>query len=74
MELFSYKFREIIDTLFDTSALIIGSIIYKPHPYADTIKHRMDTKLFKLDKNNYYEIKSSIENILKTYKPNQSMN
>jgi nucleoside-triphosphatase len=71
MELFSYKFREIIESLFDSCNLLLGSIIYKPHPYADIIKQRDDVRIFELDKSNYINIKVKIVNILKTYKQNQ---
>jgi nucleoside-triphosphatase len=68
MELFSHKFREIIGELLNSNQTLVGTIIYKPHPFADSIRAREDVKLIKMDRNTFQNTKSKILNIIKLIK------
>jgi nucleoside-triphosphatase len=65
MELFSHKFREIIGELLNSNQTLLGTIIYKAHPFADSIKAREDVMLIKMDRNAFQDAKNKILNILK---------
>ncbi|MBD3218464.1 MAG: hypothetical protein GF310_09330, partial [candidate division Zixibacteria bacterium] len=65
MELFSHIFREIIGELLNSNQTLVGTIIYKPHPFADSIKAREDVELIKMDRNAFHDTKNKILNILK---------
>lgn len=67
MELFSDKFRILMDKILDSDCLLLGTIIYKRHPYADSIKKRSGVKLLYLERNNYNHIKKDIENAIKKH-------
>lgn len=67
MELFSEKFRILMKDLFESDCLLVGTIIYKPHPYADNIKNSDNVSLLYLDRNNYAHIKSELENRIKKH-------
>ncbi len=65
MELFSHKFRGIIGELLNSNQTLVGTIIYKAHPFADSIKAREDVVLIKMDRNTFQNTKSKVLNILK---------
>jgi nucleoside-triphosphatase len=67
MELFSEKFRRLMDKILDSGCLLLATIIYKPHPYADSIKKRTDVRLLYLERNNYDHIKSQLEDVIKKH-------
>jgi nucleoside-triphosphatase len=67
MELFSDRFRRMMDKLLDSDRLLLGAIIYKPHLYADSIKKRADVRILYMERKNYNLIKTELENAIKSH-------
>jgi len=61
MELFSEKFKSLINHVLSSECLLIGTVTYKSHPFADIIKKRDDVRLIKLERKNFAKIRSQLE-------------
>ncbi len=64
MELFSEKFRELINSILEGDSFLLASIMYKPHPFADMIKSRKDVRIFYLERKNFNNVKGQILGLL----------
>ncbi|HER00343.1 MAG TPA: NTPase [candidate division Zixibacteria bacterium] len=69
MELFSQQFRELITRVLDSNQAVAATIMYKPHPFADSIKNRADVDLIRLEKNRFQPAKKQVLDLMKTYNP-----
>ena len=71
MELFSQQFRGLIKKLLDSNQIFVATIMYKSHPFTDSIKNRTDIDLIRLEKNGFQAAKEQIVDLIKTYNPAQ---
>jgi nucleoside-triphosphatase len=60
MELFSARFKDIIEKLFKGDSNILATIFYKPHPFCDKLKTYPGVDLITVNKNNRDELVSRI--------------
>lgn len=60
MELISSKFKDLLHRLIQSDALILASIIYRPHPVADRIKSIPGTELHELNRYNFVNTRNQI--------------
>ncbi len=56
MELFSPAFREAVMEAIESGKLVLGTIMFKPHPWADKIKHHPSVKLILVDRTNRQQV------------------
>jgi len=68
MEMCSGLFKKLVQELFQSEKLLLATIMYKPHPFADSIKRRKDVSLIELNRENYIEIKKQILNLISVAK------
>jgi len=66
MELFSANFREAVLKLIDSGKRVLGTIMLKPDPWADAIKHRPEVRLVSVAGTNYRLVLAELRNWLKT--------
>ncbi len=52
MELFSRRFKNIVVDALDSNSFVLGTILFRHHPYCDMIKRRRDVKLIEVTKSN----------------------
>jgi nucleoside-triphosphatase len=71
MELFSQQFRGLINKVLNSNQVLVATIMYKSHPFADKIKNRTDIDLKRLEKNRLQPVKEQILDLIKTYSPAQ---
>lgn len=64
MELFSEKFRESVTNAFNAPNPVLAVIMLKPHPFADSIKQRTDTRIIEVTVSNRDSIVRHIRNEL----------
>lgn len=60
MELFSIRFKDIIEQLFKGDSYILATIFYKPHPFCDKLKTYPGVDLITVNKDNRDELVSRI--------------
>lgn len=53
MELFSVQFREAVLQIIDSGKPVLGTIMLKPHPWADAIKRHPRVKLVTVTRDNH---------------------
>jgi len=56
MELFSEAFRQVVLEALESGKKVLGTIMLKPHPWADEIKRRPDVELVWLTKDNRQQV------------------
>jgi len=56
MQLQSSEFRQVLQTIITMKHKLIGTVVLRPHPVADTIKHQAGTKLLHLTRSNRDQI------------------
>ena len=56
MELFSPQFREVISQAINSARKVLGTIMLKPHPFADKIKHHPEVKTLVVTRANHGEV------------------
>ncbi len=56
MELFSPSFRESISEAIDSGKKVLGTIMLKPHPWADKIKQQATVKVVPVTKTNQSQV------------------
>jgi nucleoside-triphosphatase len=52
MELESSRFRQAVETLFETSVPLVATVHLHPHPFTDALKHRADVDLVRVTAKN----------------------
>jgi len=52
MELFSDRFKNTVIDALDSSSSVVGTILFRHHPYCDKIKRRHDVELIEVTENN----------------------
>ncbi|MCR4394058.1 MAG: NTPase [Dehalococcoidales bacterium] len=60
MEIFSDKFRQIVQEILESQQKVLGTIMLKPDPWADIIKQKPQVKLLFVTRNNHDEILGEI--------------
>lgn len=65
MELFSPRFREAVLRAMDSGKKVLGTIMLKPHPFADEIKRHPAVTVLHLTRDNRNEVAARILNWLK---------
>lgn len=66
MELFSLRFRQAVLKAMDSDKKVLGTIMLKPHPFADDIKRRRDVKVVEVTWANRDQIMKEILDWLKS--------
>lgn len=56
MELFSDRFRIVLLEALNSPHKVLATIMERPNPFADRIKHRTDVKLFSLNRKNFISV------------------
>jgi len=56
MELFSEAFRQAVLEALESGKKVLGTIMLKPHPWADEIKRRQDVSLVWLTRDNRNQV------------------
>ena len=56
MELFSDSFREVVLQLIDSGKRVLGTIMLKPHPWADAIKGKPQVNLVTVTRDNHHQV------------------
>ena len=64
MELFSPQFREAVSQAIDSNKKVLGTIMLKPHPFADRIKKHPEVKTLVVTRANYNEVLGEVLNWL----------
>ncbi len=52
MELFSKYFQEIVMKALDSASPVLGTILFRPHPFCDKIRDRRDVEIIEVTKEN----------------------
>ena len=65
MELFSAGFREAVSDIIDSGKKILGTIMLKPHPWADAIKRKPQVSLIEVTRTNYQQVLDDLRNWLR---------
>ncbi len=65
MELFSPRFREAVLKATDSGKKVLGTVMLKPHPFADRLKHHPEVSVLHLSRNNRNEVAARILEWLK---------
>jgi nucleoside-triphosphatase len=52
MELFSKDFRDVVMKALDSGSHVLGTILFRPHPFCDTIKKRGDVEIIEVTEEN----------------------
>lgn len=60
MEIFSDKFRQIVQEILESQQKVLGTIMLKPDPWADIIKQKPQVKLLFVTHNNHDQILGEI--------------
>jgi len=60
MEIFSDKFRQIVQEILESQQKVLGTIMLKPNPWADIIKQKPQVKLLFVTRNNHDQILGEI--------------
>jgi len=60
MEIFSDKFRQIVQEILESQQKVLGTIMLKPDPWADIIKQKPQVKLLFVTRNNHDQILGEI--------------
>lgn len=66
MELFSIKFRDVVSHLIGSGKKILGTIMLKPHPWADAIKQRPEVHLITVTRENPSSVIGELQGWLKS--------
>ena len=61
MELFSEKFKSTVLEIIESGRKVLGTIMLKPYPWADNLKHKPQVQLITVTRNNHQEVLSSIQ-------------
>ena len=65
MELFSSDFRAVVLQNIDGGKKVLGTIMLKPNPWADAIKHQPQVNLVTVTRANYQHVMADLRNWLK---------
>ena len=65
MELFSASFREAVSQMIDSGKRILGTIMLKPHPWADVIKRQPQVNLITVTRANRHQVLEELVRWLK---------
>ncbi len=60
MELFSPRFRETVLKAIDSGKKVLGTVMLKPHPFADDIRGRPEVKVVELTRANHDQVLKEI--------------
>jgi nucleoside-triphosphatase len=61
MELFSVKFKTAVLEIIDSGKKVLGTIMLKFDPWADSIKHKPQVRLITVNRNNHPDVLAEIE-------------
>ncbi len=64
MELFSASFREITLKIISSGKKVLGTIMSKPNPWADSVKHQPQVKLIEVTRNNHHQVLAELSSWL----------
>ena len=68
MELFSAEFRQAVLNIIDSGRRLLGTIMFSPNPWADTIKRKPQVKLITVTKTNHPQVVDELLHWLKAEK------
>ncbi len=61
MELFSNRFREVVLAAVHSGKPVLGTIMLKPHPWADAIKRQPQVNLVEVTRTGYHRVLADIK-------------
>ena len=64
MELFSSRFREVVLEAVHSGKPVLGTVMLKPHPWADDIKRHPQVRVVEVTRANNYRVLADIRNWL----------
>jgi len=65
MELFSARFREAVSTVIGSEKMVLGTIMFNPHPWADAIKRQPQVNLITITRDNYRKVLDELRHWLR---------
>jgi len=66
MELLSDNFKQVVLKIINSGKMVLGTIMIKPHPWADSLKRHPQVKLVNVTRNNHHEVLEELEAWLKS--------
>jgi nucleoside-triphosphatase len=64
MELFSERFRAVVERIVASGQKVLGTIMFPPHPWADVIKQKPLVKLIEVTRANHPQVMGELQNWL----------
>jgi nucleoside-triphosphatase len=61
MELFSANFREAVSEIIDSGKKLLGTVMLKPHPWADRVKQKPQVNLIEVTRTNQQRVLEELE-------------
>jgi len=61
MELLSDNFKQAVLKIINSGKKVLGTIMIKPHPWADSLKRHPQVKLVNVTRNNHHEVLAELE-------------
>ncbi len=69
MELFSADFKAAVLEIIDSGKKVLGTIMFKSDPWADSIKHKPQVRLITVSRNNHPEVLAEIQKWIQDLQP-----
>ena len=60
MELFSERFKDIVNQCFDSPKTVVATIMSRSHPFVDRLKSRSDVELLEVTMENRSQLESAL--------------
>jgi len=64
MELFSANFRQVVSQIIDSGKRVLGTIMLRPHPWADGIKRQPQVNLVTVTRDNHPQVLEELQHWL----------
>jgi nucleoside-triphosphatase len=69
MELFSDRFKEVVLEIISSGKRVLGTIMFKPDPWADKLKKKSQVNLLHVTHSNHADMLEKMEKWLETIRP-----
>lgn len=64
MEFYSKEFKDIVIKALNSNSKILGTILFRPHPFCDRIKHRKDVDIIEVTEENRDSLPAMIVKVI----------
>ncbi|MCK4673373.1 NTPase [candidate division WOR-3 bacterium] len=64
MEFYSKEFKDIVIKALDSNCKVLGTILSRPHPFCDRIKHRNDVEIIEVTEENRDSLPAMIVKVI----------